>query len=86
MSLKFVIDSINEGFIVELWNLRRRVIYQRRDLDILGVRSINCSSNFGDLLNDDEWPWYIKNALQLELVELESYSSDYDVAYYQMKT
>jgi len=85
MSLKFVVDSINEGFIVELWNLRHRLIYKRREVDVMGVRSINCSSNFGDLLLDDEWPWYVKNSLGQELEELESYSRDYDVVHYQMK-
>lgn len=85
MTLKFVVESIEEGYIVELWNHHGRKIYARKDFEVVGVRSCNCSSNFGNLLADDEWPWYIENHLGDELVELDSYSKDYAVEHFAMK-
>lgn len=70
MSLKTVVGFIREGALVHLFNNSGATrIYYLKSVTPTNTKSCDVSSPFGNLLDDDEWLWYIKNEFGDDLVE-----------------
>jgi hypothetical protein len=84
MALRTVVDFLREGHIVVLFNRSKRIIYQVKGKEPTQVNSCDCTSAMGDILEEDDWPWYIKNELGENLITLELVPEGLPVQNYKM--
>lgn len=89
MCLRQVVDFLSEGSVVELFNPNRcdqkRIIYRLKSVPSVNVIVLDVSNAMGDLLEDGEWPWYIKDHFKDDLEEIDVRPSGLPVENYQIK-
>lgn len=79
MALRQVVEYLSDGYVVELFNGHKRVIYRLSTVEPKGVISFNVSWAGKDLLAEDEWPLYIHNSFKDTLVQLDERPDDLPV-------
>ena len=65
MSLKQVVEWLNNNYIVSLYRNENEndFFFQKyiKTFDTVGEKTIILKNEWGNLMNEDEWKWYILN-------------------------